>query len=90
MPTADMYVLDGEIINIGPWNDGGGENPLPKGAVFVKKGTYVVTDRGRFVLPTQTDVIEAHKAVDITDLKAKVDALTQEVTALKSASGKAS
>ena len=58
--------LDGVIINIGPWDDLGGENPLPEGAEEVEiSDEEVAAIQARAETPVVTllmDQIEALSA----------------------------
>ena len=87
MPIADLVVDEGKLINIGPWNDCGGENPLPKTAVIFKAAEYVITDRGMAVLPTQVDIIEAHKKGALDEVIARVTKLEKDFAAKEAAGG---
>ena len=52
---------DGGIINIGPWDDLGGTNPLPADAVMAQEDVTTLPDGGRVVtaeIPTDADLAE--------------------------------
>lgn len=43
-------ILDGKVINIGPWDDQGGLNPMPEGAVIEEREVYQGEDGGWYVV----------------------------------------
>lgn len=47
----ECVVLNGQIINIGEWDDQEGKNPLPEGAVIEERGITQNSDGG-WVLAT--------------------------------------
>ena len=60
-------VLNGEIINIGEWDDMNGGNPMPEGAVIEERDFEYDEDRGWYEVgtypePTAQERIEALEA----------------------------
>jgi hypothetical protein len=60
----ECVVLNGKVINVGPWDDQGGSNPIPDGAVVEERDFEYHPDRGWYevgnpAIPTAEERLEA-------------------------------
>lgn len=46
----ECVILNGQVINIGPWDDMGGINPMPDGAVIEEREIEIGPDGGLYVV----------------------------------------
>ena len=71
----ECVVLNGKVINIGPWDDMDGTNPMPEGAVIEEREVAQDADGGWYVVGVERPETPSQK---ITRLESELAATREE------------
>lgn len=71
-------ILDGQVINIGPWDDMGGTNPIPEGATIEEREVAQGEDGGWYVVGEPKPKTPQEEIAELKQLVADLSELLLE------------
>lgn len=74
----ECVILNGQVINIGPWDDMGGTNPLPEGAVVEEREVAQGEDGGWYVVGESRPKTPQERITELEQLVADMAELLLE------------